>query len=151
MRNKFIAALAGLALAVLGSVTPVQAAEGVWSGGKAAVPAGYAVNLETGSVEKAAANALASCASGAICFYDSTTGTGLLEIDYASTHAKSVCYLLASANRNRTSYIVNNYGGYWYVSAAGNCTAPLGTIYPVSRGAMNNTWNNVIDSFYRAT
>lgn len=158
MRNRIIAGLAGLALAVFGLVGPAAASvprsEGVWSGhaAKQGVPPGYAVNLETGTVEKAAAVALASCAAGAICFYDNTDGTGLLEIDYASTHPKSLCFALQTANKNRTGYIVNNYGGYWWVYwYSGGCSQSVGTIYPVSSGPMNGSWNNVIDWFVRAT
>lgn len=110
-----------------------------------------AVGLDEGLGSYEAAQAVSSCPSGSICFYDNSNGTTLLFQVAASITTKSVCYLTPSLSNDRTSYIGNSSGSYWYVFSNSTCSSTPGEIYPNSQGAMVAPWNNSITSYYRAT
>lgn len=90
-------------------------------------------------------------AAGEFALYDNSNGTGFMEGGTTSAYLLNRCYSVASLDNNRTSYIVNSTGSYFYVFDNGSCSSTPGTIYPNSRGAMSGVWNNSISSFYRAT
>src|SRR5882757_3532560 len=98
------------------------------------------------------AEAVPSCGSGFICFYDATDGSGLLAKVAASSYVRSFCYTNSSGKIPAgTSYIVNNPdSSSFVVSTATNCGPTTGPIFANSFGPMNSTFNNHIKSIYKA-
>lgn len=144
-----IAAAGLLAACLVGATAPAQAAPPAAPAQASAlngIPNGYALNLETGAVEKARAG----CPSGSICFYNYNNGTGLLEQVSASIRDRSVCYALPALSSNRTSYIVNSTGYVWFVFDGGSCQTTPGHIYAWSQGAMGGQFDNSITSYFKS-
>jgi len=90
------------------------------------------------------------CSSSAyICFYDNTNGTGLLVKAAPSVYPKSVCHV-ATPSERKTSYISNPTSESFVVYLNTSCSGTSAPVYAHSSGAMNSTWNNKIQSFFRA-
>lgn len=104
------------------------------------------------SVSAAPAQAVPTCGSGFICFYDATDGSGLLVKVAASSYVRSFCYTNSSGKiPAATSYIVNNPdASSFVVSTATNCGPTTGPIFANSFGPMNSTFSNHIRSIYKA-
>jgi len=101
---------------------------------------------------RGAAQAVPSCGSGFICFYDATDGSSLLAKVLASSYTRSFCYTNSSGKIPAgTSYIVNNPdSSAFVVSTASNCGPTTGPIFANSFGPMNGTFSNHIKGIYRA-
>ncbi len=82
-----------------------------------------------------------------ICFYNSDTDSGPIQI-YSGDVARNTCLDVPD---NLTSWIKNNTGVRWRVFKTTNCTGTEAPIYPYTAGPMNSTWNNVIGSTVRTS
>lgn len=104
------------------------------------------------AVQAGPAQAVPTCGSGYICFYDGIDGSTLLAKKLASSYVRSFCYTNTSGMIPAgTSYIVNDPdSSAFVVSTATNCGPTTGPIYANSYGPMNSTFNNRIKSIFRA-
>lgn len=95
------------------------------------------------------AQAVGSCPSGWICFFDTGVSANYMEARDYSDSSSGECHAMPSSANNRTSYIVNRASGGWKTYNASNCTGTAGTIYANSSGTMNAANNNNISSYKR--
>ncbi len=92
----------------------------------------------------------ASCSTGHICFYDTTSGTGFLGDILASAMTRNACYPMSTNENNRIGYINNASSALFYVWDSSNCTGAMRSpVYANTAGSMNSDWNNRISSIMR--
>ena len=116
-----------------------------------AVVAALFVGLGGGLVFASPAQAVRACSAESICFYDVNTSLASPMIDHdGEDTADNECFTMASAYRNKTSYVQNRTDYIWYVWTTTNCTGTVGRLYANTNGDMTGMWNNSIKSYKRA-
>jgi hypothetical protein len=98
-------------------------------------------------VSASPAQAVPTCSTGFICFYDTGVSAGSLEYRDGEDTSVGECHSMNSTANNKTSYITNRYTRTWRVYDTGNCTGTSAPVYAGTSGPMNSTWNNNISSY----
>jgi len=120
MRDRFIAALAAVLLALAG------------------------LTFATASP----ALAVGECTVDSICFYDTSTSGAFIDHDDADT-SPGECLHISSTWQAKTSYIWNRTDHQYHVYISTDCTGIYGHIWANTSGAMSDPWNNSIRSYIR--
>jgi hypothetical protein len=117
-----------------------------------ALLAGAGIALGIAVVPAAPAFAVPSCGSGYICFYNGHDGTSLLQKTLATSYVRSICYTHGSSPNvpSGISYVVNDSAYSFPVYKNSACSGTSSALYAHSYGPMNSSWDNAINSMFRA-
>lgn len=99
------------------------------------------------AVAASPAQALPGCLTQTICFYNSASDPGPIQV-YPGSVTRNTCLDVPD---NLTSYVQNRTGVRWVVYQLNNCTDINAPIYPNTAGAMNSLWNNAIKAVVRTS
>lgn len=107
----------------------------------------FLVTLGATLTAAAPAQAVGSCSSGWICFWNTSSSTTAIDKRDSADTSPGECHSLPSA---ATSYVTNRSASRFLLYTNGTCTSwPAGTLYAYTDGGIGSPWNNNARSYKR--